>query len=165
MRFRISFAVAAVATVAAVVGGSSLAATVASSKTSPFSATYAGRAIVRATSDIAADINVTGAGKGSVVGVSKITGVGKGFSGEPCATFSGTGTITSKQGRINWTLSPGAKSCPSADNADLSAITASAKVTGGTAAFKKARGSFKITGTYDRGTGRFTSTLKGVISM
>lgn len=165
MRFRISFAVAAVAAVAAVVGGSSLAGTVASSKTSPFSATYAGRAIVRATSDVAADINVTGAGKGSVVGASKITGVGKGFSGEPCSTFSGTGTITSKLGKMNFALSPGAKACPSAGNADLNAITASAKVTGGTAAFKKARGTLKVTGTYDRGTGKFTSTFKGVLSM
>lgn len=137
----------------------------ATTKTSPFSATYAGRAVVRSTSDTTADINATGAGKGTVVGASKLVGIGAGFSGDPCSAFSGKGTITAKTGKLNFTLAPGAKACASASDENQYAVTASAKVTGGTLAYKKAKGAFKITGTYDRATGKFTTTFKGSITM
>lgn len=167
MKSRISFAAvsALVLAVALALAGTALAGTVASSKKSPFTASYAGRAVVRATGDTTADLSVRGAGTGNVVGKSTITGVGKGFQGDPCSAFTGTGSIVSKLGRLNFTLNPGAKACPSADNPDVSAITASVKITGGTAKLKTARGTLKLTGTYDRGTGKFASTFKGVISM
>ena len=81
-------------------------ASAATTKTRPFSAAYAGRAVVRATSDTSADINVTGAGKGALIGASKIAAVGAGSQGEPCATFSGKGTITGKAGKLSFVLAP-----------------------------------------------------------
>lgn len=135
----------------------------ASSANAAFSGKYAGRAVVRATSDTAADINASGSGKSNVLGASKVTGIGKGFQGSPCSSFSGAGAIKGKQGAIKFKLAAGSKVCPSAADPNQNAITASAKVTGGTLKFKKARGTLKITGNYDRGKGTFTATFKGTI--
>jgi hypothetical protein len=136
-----------------------------SAKLTPFTAAFAGRAVVRATSDATAVINATGAGKGNVVGASKITGIGAGFQGDPCSTFTGKGTMTGKLGKLNFTLNPGAKACSASSDPNKNAITATAKVTGGTLKFRKARGTLKITGIYDRGTGKFTATFKGAITL
>lgn len=129
-----------------------------------FSGSYAGKAIVSATSDTAASINAKGAGKSNVLGASTLTGLGVGFQGTPCNSFSGKGTIKGKLGQLNFTVAPGAKACPSTSDSNQNAITATAKVTGGTLKFKKAKGLLKITGNYDRGKGTFTSTLKGALT-
>ena len=129
-----------------------------------FSGTYAGKAIVSATSDTTASINAKGPGKSNVLGASTLTGIGTGFQGSPCNAFSGKGTIKGKLGQLNFTVAPGAKACPSASDSNQNAITATAKVAGGTLKFKKAKGLLKITGNYDRGKGTFTSTLKGAIT-
>lgn len=153
-----------VATAACVVAGSALAASAAPIVTKPFTATYAGAAIVRATSDSTADISAKGKGKGNVVGVSTIVGIGAGSVGDPCSSWRGKGTITSKLGKLNFTINPGAQACPGADDPNQNAITGTAKLTGGTLAFKKAKGTLRITGNYDRGTGKYTATFKGKIT-
>lgn len=129
-----------------------------------FSGSYAGRAVVSATSDTAASINAKGAGKSNVLGAGTLTGLGVGFQASPCNTFTGKGSIKGKLGQINFTLAAGAKACPSASDSNQNAITATAKVTGGTLKYKKAKGLLKITGNYDRGKGTFTSTVKGAIT-
>ena len=168
---RSGVAVLGLCTVALVVGAATAASapSVASSPAlaeakATFSGTYAGRAIVSATSDTTASINAKGLGKSNVLGASTLTGLGSGFQGSPCNSFSGKGTIKGKLGQLNFTLAPGAKACASQSDPNQNAITATAKVTGGTLKFKKAKGLLKITGNYDRGKGTFTSTLKGAIT-
>ena len=129
-----------------------------------FSGTYAGKAIVSATSDTTASINAKGAGKSNVLGASTLTGLGTGLQGSPCNSFTGKGTIKGKLGQLNFTVLPGAKACPSTSDPNQNAITATAKVAGGTLKFRKAKGLLKITGNYDRGKGTFTSTFKGAIT-
>ena len=129
-----------------------------------FSGAYAGRAIVSATSDTTANINAKGAGKSNVLGASTLTGLGVGYQGSPCSTFTGKGTIKGKLGQLNFTLAAGAKACASPSDPNQIAVTATAKVAGGTLKFKKAKGLLKITGSYDRGKGTFKSTFKGAIT-
>lgn len=156
---------AAFLALAGVLAGASPAATGASSKTSPFTASYAGRAIVRTTGESTAAISANGTGKGNVVGASKLVGTGVGIQGDPCASFSGKGTITTKTGKLNIVVPTGAKACPGATDENQNALTGTVKVAGGTGTFKKAKGTLKLTGNYDRGTGKFTVSFKGAISM
>ena len=87
-----------VGTAAGVIATAALAAGVATAGTSvttiPFTAKYAGTAVVRVTEDVA-DITANGPGKGTLLGVGKVTGKGLGRRerAQPCVPFTGTGTL------------------------------------------------------------------------
>jgi hypothetical protein len=162
MRFRVLVAVSVIG--AAVLMAGSAIATAASAATTPFKGSYAGRAIVRATGDTAV-LSASGVGTGTVIGKGTLTGTGIGANQEPCPVFSGKGTLTGKTGKINFTVKQGATSCPGASESDPNVLKGTVTVVGGTGAFKKAKGTLKLGGTYSRATGKYAVTFTGKITM
>jgi len=167
MSFRITAAVAVVVPIAALLTGTGMAGTSASAKVVAFKGSYEGRAIVRTTGSDSANLSATGKGTGTLIGASALVGTGVGLNSEPCPIFSGKGTLTATKGgaKIYFTMVPGATSCPGATESDPNALKGTAKVTGGTGMFKKARGTLKLTGTYSRATGKYAMKLAGPLTV
>jgi hypothetical protein len=151
----------ALAAAAALVGGA-LAGT--ASRTVAFTASYAGTASVKVTGSTAV-IAAQGAGRGTLVGASRIVGKGTGdTSAQPCALWKGTGTITGTGGKIYYAVVTGAKACP---NSDQTAATVAGKATvkGGTGKYLKARGTLKFTGNYNKTKGTFRVKFTGSLTV
>jgi hypothetical protein len=150
----------------AVPAGTALAADVAKPKTTAFTASYAGRAVVRVTGDTSADITATGKGTGTLVGKSTLTGTGFGTQSDPCPSFGGTGFITASDGsKLNIAVQPGAKACPGAAEGDPNAVSGNVTVKGGTKKFAKAKGLLKLSGIYDRTKGTFSVKFAGKLTV
>jgi hypothetical protein len=158
-------AVAIGVVIAAVVIGTAWAGTAASeAKIVPFTAKYAGTATVKITDGIA-DIAANGAGTGTPIGKSKITGKGKGDSTvQPCVPFTGPGSMTGIKGNINFLVLPGSSGCGD-EEGNVFSVSGRAKVTKGTKAFKTAKGTLKFTGVYDRGQGTFSIKFIGKLTV
>ncbi len=155
---------AALLTVAAVSAGSALAGTTGSTKIVKFSASYAGAAVVKVTDQVA-DISTTGTGKGTI-GAGKITGKGTGdASAQPCVPFTGTGAMTGPKGaKINFKMASGSQGCGD-EAGEVFSVTGKAIVTGGLGAYKKAKGTLKLTGIYDRSKGTFAVKFAGKLTV
>jgi hypothetical protein len=156
--------VAAMAAVAAVSAGSAFAGPVKSAKIVQFEAIYAGAANVTV-ADGLATISANGTGKGALIGPGKVTGKGTGSADESatCQVFNGTGTMAGTKGKINFKMT-GAQACGDSEG-NLFSITGRAVVTSGTLAFKKAKGSLKVTGSYNKTAKNFTIKVKGPLSV
>lgn len=130
-----------------------------------FKAKYAGTAAVKVTDQVA-DIAATGPGTGTLIGKSKVTGKGKGdASQQPCVPFTGTGLMSNTSGTtIKFSVLPGSSGCGD-EEGNVFSISGKAKVTGGTKLYKKATGTLKMTGVYDRGAGTFSITFSGKITV
>jgi len=168
MRFRVAAAAAVgIVGAAALLTSSAAAGTSASTKVVAFKGSYAGRAIVRTTGSDSANLSAAGKGTGTLIGASALVGTGVGLNSDPCPLFSGKGTLTATKGgaKIYFTVAQGATSCPGATENDPSALKGTAKVTGGTGAFSKARGTLKLAGTYSRATGKYAMTLAGPLTV
>jgi hypothetical protein len=150
--------------VAALVTGSALAGSAGSSKVIAFTATYKGKATVKVTDQLA-DISATGAGKGTVIGVSKVTGLGKGdASAQPCVPFTGTGAMSGAGGtKLLFKMAPGSQGCGD-EAGEIFSVVGRATVTKGLGKLKKARGSLKLTGTYDHTSGAFSIKFSGKLT-
>jgi hypothetical protein len=153
-------AIVAVAALAA----SAFAGTASSTKIVQFEAVYAGAANV-VVADGSSTISANGTGKGALIGPGKITGKGTGSADEsaPCQTFNGTGTMIGTKGKINFKMT-GAQACSDSEG-NLFSITGRAAVTSGTLAFKKAKGSLKVTGSFSKSGKNFTIKVKGPLSV
>lgn len=165
---RVGVVALAAATAALLVGTAwaSTSAVQAKSKKINFTATYAGVANVKVTDNVA-DISVAkGAGKGTLIGKSTVTGVGKGdASQQPCVPWTGKGTMANTKGvKIVFTMLKGS-GCGD-EQGEVFSITGRAKILKGTKAFKKSKNSLlKVTGTYSRGTGAFTVKFSGKVTV
>jgi hypothetical protein len=128
-----------------------------------FKAKYAGTAVVKVTDQVA-DIAATGPGVGTLIGKSKVTGKGKGdASVQPCVPFTGTGLMSNTSGTtIKFTVLPGSSGCGD-EAGNVFSVSGRAKVTGGTKLYRKATGTLKMTGVYDRGAGTFSITFSGKV--
>lgn len=154
--------VAAVA--ATILAGAAFAGTAAKPKVVPFTASYAGNAAVKVTDNVA-DISANGTGKASVVGASKVSGTGTGdTSAPPCIPWGGTGTIAGPKGNLTFKMTSGTQGCGD-EAGQLFSIVGRAAVVKGTGVFKKAKGTFKVTGTYDRGGGKFAVKFNGKLTV
>jgi hypothetical protein len=152
------FAVAALA-------GSVSAGSAVSAKIVKFNATYTGVANVTV-ADGVSSIKATGPGKGVPVGAGRVTGVGTGSAdtSQACQLFSGTGTITGAKGaRVNFKMTS-AQACGDAEGESFS-IVGRATVTGGAGAFKKAKGSLKVTGIYTKSAKSFSVKFNGKLTV
>jgi hypothetical protein len=159
MKFRIAL-LAALLTVAAVAAGSASAA---GTKIVVFNATYAGVANV-VVSDGVSTITATGAGKGTPIGASKLTGKGAGSADETaeCNAFAGTGQIVGLKGaKINFKM---ASSQGCGDGTDFS-ITGRALVSGGAGVYKKAKGNLKVVGAWNKTTKKFSIKFIGKLTV
>jgi hypothetical protein len=158
--------VALVAIAAVLVVGTAWAGTSAEAKKIvTFKGKYAGTAVVKVTDNVA-DISATGPGLGTLIGKSKVTGKGKGdASQQPCVPFAGTGVIANTKGStIKFSVIPPSSGCGD-EEGNVFSISGKAKVTGGTKLYKKAKGTLKLTGVYDRGAGSFSITFSGKITV
>ena len=145
------------AVVAVVIVGVAFATT-----TVAFVATYSGTAVTKATDNVVA-ITANGAGKGTLLGAGKVTGVGTGDSAQrPCVPFTGTGTMKGAGGTSVFKVNPAANSCGD-DAGQLFSISGKATVVKATGKLLKAKGTLKMTGTYDRSSGAFSVKFKGAL--
>ena len=93
-------------------------------------------------------------------GVGKVTGTGTSSADKTaaCQTFNGTGTLTGAAGaKLNFKIT-GAQACGDWEEGPFS-ISGRATVTSGTGAYKKAKGSLKVSGIYN-GASKKTFSVK-----
>ncbi len=109
-------------------------------------------------------IAATGAGKATLLGAGTITGHGTGDSSQqPCVPFGGTGKITGTAGTtITYKLAPGANSCGDEGGHNFS-VTAHLTVVKATGKLAKAKGTLKLTGSFNHDDGTFTIKLTGTL--
>ena len=128
----------------------------------PFTAKYTGTAVTKST-DSAVDITANGTGKATLLGAGKVTGIGKGDSSvRPCVPFNGTGSMKGPGGVITFKVNPGSAGCGD-DAGQLFSITGKALVLKATGKLAKAKGTLKMTGTYDRSSGAFSIKFSGTL--
>lgn len=164
-RFGISKVVAAAAATAAVVAGTALAGGTVTGKTVAFTASYTGKATVKVAGS-KADISADATGTGTLVGKSKLSGKGVGSAVEPCPLFGGLGTITAADGgKLNFSISASGGSACTDEEAQSFSLVGRATVSGGSGKYAKAKGSFKFTGSYDRGNGLFSVKFRGTLTV
>jgi hypothetical protein len=154
--------VIATAAVTAIVAGTALAAT--QSKVA-FKGTYKGTVAEKVDGSNVTAV-ATATGKGSVVGSSKLAGtVTATTANPPCSPLLGPGTITGPKGKLKINVVTGSRGCAAGeDDQDNISISGTAKVTGGTGALKRAKGSLHFSGHYDRTAHSFNVTLTGSLT-
>jgi hypothetical protein len=153
-----------VATAAILVGAAWAGTEADGAKVVPFTAKYAGTATVKITDGIA-DIAASGVGAGTPIGKGKITGKGKGDSTQqPCVPFAGPGSMTGTKGAINFVVLPGSSGCGD-EEGNIFSVSGRAKVVKGTKVFRRAKGTLKFTGVYDRGQGTFSIKFTGKLTV
>jgi hypothetical protein len=140
-----------------------IAATVAYATTSiAFTATYTGTAVTKAADNVV-DISAAGKGKGTLLGVGKVSGLGKGDSSQqPCVPFTGTGKMTGTGGTITFKVNPTSSSCGD-DSGKLFSISGKATVLKATGKLAGRKGTLKMTGSYDRDSGSFSVKFRGAL--
>lgn len=138
------------------------AAALAAKKPVAFVGTFTGTATTTQ-NDTTVAISASGTGKGTLIGATKITGTGSGDTSQrPCIPFTGTGSMKGATGTIIFKVIPGATSCGD-DSGQLFSYTGKASVLKATGKLLKAKGTLKLTGTYDRQSGAFTAKFKGTL--
>ena len=105
-------------------------------------------------------------GKGSVIGSGKLAGTVKATTANPpCSPLNGPGTISGSKGKLKLSVTTGSRGCAAGeDDPDNISVSGTAKVTGGTGTFKKAKGSLHFSGHYDRKSGSFNVNLTGSLT-
>jgi hypothetical protein len=125
-----------------------------------FTGHYAGKASVQISGNVAT-ISAKGTGKGTLLGAGSMTGLGTGDSSQqPCVPFGGTGKITGPGGTITFKLLSGASGCGD-EGGHTFAIVAHLTVLKATGKLAKAKGTLKITGTYNHDDGSFSVKVFG----
>ena len=151
------------ATAAAVLITGAFAATTVAKKVVPFTAKYTGTAVTKQTDNNVA-ITANGTGSGTLLGAGKVTGLGAGDSSvRPCVPFNGTGSMKGPGGVVTFKVNPGSAGCGD-DAGQLFSITGKASVLKATGKLAKAKGTLKMTGTYDRSSGAFSIKFSGSLT-
>lgn len=129
-----------------------------------FKGSYSGSAVVTVTDNVA-DIKTNGTGSGNIIGAGKVTGAGTGdASVQPCVPFTGTGSIVGTAGtKILFKVNTGSSGCGD-EAGEIFAVNARATVTSATGKLAKAKGTLKITGTYDKNAGTFAVKFTGTLT-
>lgn len=135
-------------------------------KVVPFVASFKGLATVKVNDNVA-DITASGAGTATLMKATKIAGKGKGdASVTPCVPFTGPGTMTNATGtKISFTVLPGSTGCGDQDESVPVSVTGKAKIVSGTKAYKRAKGTLKFSGVYDRQGGAFSIKFTGKVTL
>jgi hypothetical protein len=162
--FRTLFFVAAVAGLV-LAAGAALAATP-KPKAHSFKGAYAGKVTEKVDGQNVMALT-SGTGTSTVLGKGKLLGtVAATTANPPCSPLTGTGSITGAKGNLKVILVPTTSRGCAASQEDQNSITISgtAKVTGGTLKFRKAKGSIHFSGAYDRTSGAFNAKLTGTVT-
>ena len=161
--FRVSVAVVVAALATAGIAGAGTAGGTTAAKRIPFTAKYAGKAVVKVTDNVA-DISAAGPGKASIIGAGKVSGKGKGdASARPCVPFTGLGTMTGRAGKLTFKVTSPSSGCGD-EAGEVFSISGRATVVKGTGKLARAKGSLKLTGVYDRGKGTFSVKFTGTLT-
>jgi hypothetical protein len=141
------------------------AATALASSSVAFTGTYTGKVTEKVDGDTITAL-ASGTGKGTIVGTSKLSGTVTGTKANPpCSPLSGPGTITGPRGKLKITVVSTSRGCAaSEEDQDSITLSGTAKVTGGTLKFKKARATLHFSGHYDRKSGSFNVKLSGKLT-
>lgn len=159
---RIRSVSAALVVLAAIATQAAFAAT---STTVTFKGAYAGTVTEKVDGQSVTAL-ASASGSGTAVGKGKLTGtVNATTANPPCSPLSGLGTIAGGVGKLKLSLATTSRGCAASED-DQNSITVSgtAKVTGGTLKFRKARGSLHFSGHYDRQAGTFNVKLTGTLT-
>ena len=128
-----------------------------------FTGKYTGQATTQAT-DTTVAITANGTGKAVLLGAGKVTGAGSADSSQrPCVPFTGTGKMTGPGGTLVFKVNPSSVGCGD-DAGQLFSISGKAAVLKGTGKLAKAKGTLKMTGTYDRSSGAFSVKFTGSLT-
>ena len=154
--------VALIFAVGAVGVGAALASSTAKTE---FTARYSGTVAVVANGD-AVTASPNGNGKGTLVGRSTLTGTVSGTTANPpCSPLAGRSLISGAKSTLKLAPVKGSHACVAdQDDSNNVSFSGSVKVTGGTGALKKARGTLHFSGHYHHDTGAFTVKLTGTLS-
>jgi hypothetical protein len=141
------------------------AATALASSSVAFTGTYTGTVTEKVDGQTVTAL-AAGAGSGTLVGKSKLSGTVTGTTGNPpCSPLSGPGTISGPKGKLKITVLSTSHGCAAGeDDQDNITLSGTAKVTGGTLKFKKARAMLHFSGHYDRKSGAFNVKLTGKLT-
>ena len=162
-RLRVATALLVAAFATAGIAGVASAGTSASTKKVPFTAKYAGKAVVKVNDNVA-DISASGAGSATKLGAGKILGKGKGNTAvRPCIPFTGLGTMTGAGGKLTFKVVTGSTGCGD-EEGQVFSLSGRATVVKGTGKLARAKGSLKMTGVYDRGKGTFSVKFTGMLT-
>jgi hypothetical protein len=162
--FRVSVTVVAAALATAGIAGAAAAAGNTAAKKIPFTAKYAGKAVVKVTDNVA-DISATGPGTASLIGRGRVSGKGKADSSvRPCVPFTGLGTMTGAGGKLTFkVVSPPSTGCGD-ESGEVFSLSGRVTVVKGTGKLARAKGSLKLTGVYDRSKGTFSVKFTGTLT-
>lgn len=160
-RFRKSAAVALVVAAAGVITASAFAGGTA--KTA-FRASFSGKAVVRVNGSHADITSAQAKGTGVPIGKATLSGVGAGNNSDPCPLWGGNATITTKTGKLKFAVAPIAGSACTDEEGQQFSLAGRATFKGGTGKYKKAKGTFKFSGSYNRGTGTFSVKFVGTLT-
>ncbi len=129
-----------------------------------FTASYSGK-VTEVVNGSAVTATPNGKGKGTLIGKSTLTGtVAATTANPPCSPLSGPGILKGAKGTLKITLLAGSRACAAGeDDPNNISFSGSAKVTGGTGTLRKAKGTLRYSGHYNRGTGAFTVKLSGTL--
>jgi hypothetical protein len=154
----LSLLTAAVA-LAVVVAGTALAA-----QTVAFKGTFAGKVTEKVDGQTVTAL-ASGTGSSSI-GKGKLSGtVTASTANPPCSPLAGPGAITGPKGKLNVkVISPSRGCAASEEDQNSISFSGTAKVTGGTLKFRKARGTLRFSGHYDRQSGAFNVKLTGSVT-
>ena len=158
----IPFLIATVA-LAAAVAGTAFAAT--QSKVT-FKGTYAGKVTEKVDGNTVT-AKTAGTGTGTAIGKGGLAGTvtATTTADQPCAPFNGPGTLSGSKGKLKVTVATGSRGCAaSQEEKDSISLVGTVKVNGGTLKFKKAKGTLRFTGHYDRASGAFNVKLTGSLT-
>jgi hypothetical protein len=155
---------AAVALVVAAAGAIAASAFAGGTAKAAFRASFSGKAVVRVSGSQAEISSAQAKGPGVPIGKATLFGKGAGNNSDPCPLFGGNATITTKTGKIKFAVSPIAGNACTDEQAQQFSLSGRATFKGGTGKYKKAKGSFKFSGSYNRGTGAFSVKFVGTLT-
>jgi len=140
----------------------------------PFSSSYTGKASLLINNGQATISSVTGSGKNSLFGVSKVSGSSSAAASQQCDPVGGKGSIAGGANKILFTVtrSSSQQGCANGDSGPVTVTFHGVAVaTGGVGAADGASGSLKFKGTLKLGgtsgsqDGSFTVTLSGTLAV
>ena len=139
-----------------------------------FSATYSGKASLLIVNSKVTISSITGSGKNSLFGTSKVSGNGSAAASAQCDPFGGKGNISGGSSKITFTVteSSAQQGCSNGESGPITVtFHGTAKATGGSGKANGAGGTLKFSGTLHLGgtsgsqTGNFKVSLSGKLTV
>jgi hypothetical protein len=155
---------AAVALVVAAAGVIAASAFAGGTTKAAFRANFSGKAVVRVSGSQAEISSAQGTGSGVPIGKATLFGKGAGNNSDPCPLWGGNATITTKTGKLKFAIAPIAGNACTDEQGQQFALSGRGTFKGGTGKYKKAKGTFKFSGNFNRGTGAFSVKFVGTLT-